>query len=114
MQSEVFPTEVIFSTHFKKDVKRLHKKFKRIKSDITPLIDRITQGERPGDRIQNTPFIVLKVRVLNSDLNKGRRSGYRVIYNVQEPNLVTLVTIYAKSEQTDITPQQITKLIAGK
>jgi hypothetical protein len=42
----------------------------------------------PGDQISGTGFTVFKVRVKNSDIRKGKRAGYRVIYQVIEPTSV--------------------------
>jgi mRNA-degrading endonuclease RelE of RelBE toxin-antitoxin system len=51
------------------------------------------------------------VRVKNSDIRKGKRAGYRVIYQVIEPTSVLLLLIYAKSERTDVTTAEIQAVI---
>jgi mRNA-degrading endonuclease RelE of RelBE toxin-antitoxin system len=50
---------------------------------------------------------VLKVRAKNSDIPIGKSGGYRVIYQVVSPELVVLLLIYAKSEQTDVSLKDI-------
>lgn len=111
MQSELFPTQVVFSPEFKKNLKRLSKKYRQIKSDVNPLIEQLQNRELPGNRIPGTKYIVYKERVKNSDLQKGKRSGYRVIYYLQSHDLVVLLTIYAKSDQPDIKAHQIEQII---
>ena len=113
MQSELFPIQILFLPEFKKNLKRLAKKYRHIKSDLSSLIDQLQNRGLPGDRIPGTRYIVYKVRVRNSDLQKGKRSGYRVIYCLQEHNVVLLLSIYAKSDQPDIKKHQIEQIIRG-
>jgi mRNA-degrading endonuclease RelE of RelBE toxin-antitoxin system len=51
------------------------------------------------------------VRVQNSDIRKGKRSGYRLIYNLRTPTQIILVTIYSKLEQADISAEQIRRIL---
>ena len=51
------------------------------------------------------------MRVKNSDISKGKRSGYRLIYYLKIKNEIILVTIYSKSEQGDISIKQLQKII---
>ena len=111
MQSEMFPTQVVFAPEFKKNLKRLSKKYRHIKSDISPLIEQLQNRELPGVRIPGTQYAVYKHRVKNSDLQKGKRSGYRVVYFLQKHDVVMLLTIYAKSDQPDIKAHQIEQII---
>ncbi|MFM6038876.1 MAG: type II toxin-antitoxin system RelE/ParE family toxin [Sphaerospermopsis kisseleviana] len=56
--------------------------------------------------------MVFKVRVKNSNIQKGKSAGYRIIYQVESPTNVLLLTIYSKSDQEDITPQEIKNILA--
>ncbi|MFM5980969.1 MAG: type II toxin-antitoxin system RelE/ParE family toxin [Sphaerospermopsis kisseleviana] len=56
--------------------------------------------------------MVFKVRVKNSNIQKGKSGGYRIIYQVESPTNVLLLTIYSKSDQEDITPQEIKNILA--
>jgi mRNA-degrading endonuclease RelE of RelBE toxin-antitoxin system len=83
---------------------RLKKKYPHILDDLLPLLEQLSAGETPGDRLQEiTPYIVYKVRVKNSDARKGRRGGYRVVYYLKTKDHVLLVTIYTKTD-TDVLP----------
>jgi mRNA-degrading endonuclease RelE of RelBE toxin-antitoxin system len=53
----------------------------------------------------------MKVRVRNSDISKGKSSGYRLIYHVPGPTLVILVTLYSKLDQADISADQIRRIL---
>jgi mRNA-degrading endonuclease RelE of RelBE toxin-antitoxin system len=66
-----------------------------------------------GDRIAGIgeSYAVLKARVRNSNIQKGKSSGYRLIYLVESPESVLLLTIYSKSDREDITADQISKIL---
>ncbi|MBP8056849.1 MAG: type II toxin-antitoxin system RelE/ParE family toxin [Chloroflexi bacterium] len=110
-QHELFPTQIFFAPEFERNLKQLAKKYRHIKSDLSALIEQLQNRELPGDRVPGTNYHVYKVRVKNSDLDKGKRSGYRVIYYSKEHNIIYLLTIYAKSDQPDISKQQIEHII---
>lgn len=52
-----------------------------------------------------------KMRVRNSDIQKGKRSGYRLIYYLKTHTNIILVTIYSKLDQADISPEQIRRVL---
>jgi mRNA-degrading endonuclease RelE of RelBE toxin-antitoxin system len=56
-------------------------------------------------------FAVFKLRVKNTDIQKGKSGGYRLIYYVQTATGIVLVTIYAKSEQANMTATELQTLI---
>jgi hypothetical protein len=41
-----------YSDAFKGQLKRRSRRYRRIRSDLQPLLDRLSTGETPGDRIQ--------------------------------------------------------------
>lgn len=65
----------------------------------------------PGDKIPHTGHTVFMVRLRNSDIQKGKRSGYRVIYYVQTSTSIILITVYSKLEQGDISADEIRRII---
>ena len=105
------PVNVELSERFQKVVKRLLKKYKNIQHDVQSLIDQLENGATPGDRLQQVHHLVYKVRVKNSDVAKGKSGGYRVIYYVKTSDWVILITIYSKTEQVDICPDEIQQFI---
>ena len=90
--------EVDATVKFQKKIKILEKKYRNIKDDILPIIDLLTAGELPGDRIADLNLEIYKVRVKNSNNHKGKSGGYRLIYYVKTIDRVILVTIYTKSD----------------
>lgn len=111
MQNEMFPITVLYSEEFKKRLKHLYKKYRGIKDDVKPVIDQLQSGHFIGDRIPDVKHHVYKMRVKNSDSDKGKRSGYRLIYYVRDHSTVILLAIYSKSEQPDISAAQIKQII---
>lgn len=113
MPSDAEQTEVaiVFTPEFKRNLRQLARKYRHIKSDVQPLLDELAQGYTPGVRIPGVQYTVFKVRIRNSDSRKGRSGGYRIIYQQMHKRLIVLVTIYSKTEQTDITPNEIRQII---
>ncbi len=111
MSSETPSIQILLTQRFKQDLKKLAKRFRSIRKDIAPLIDRIQQGETPGDRISGSKYSVFKIRLRNSNISKGKSAGYRAIYYLKTQDTVVLVTIYSKSDQSDISNNLIETII---
>lgn len=105
------PIKISYTPEFKRNLRVLAKKYRHIRSDVEPIIEQITAGDVVGDQIPGTGYTMYKVRIRNSDLQKGKRSGYRMIYYLKTQTDVVLITIYSKSEQADISAQQIRRIV---
>ena len=94
---------------FTKNLKKLKKKYSRIKTDLSPLIKNLEQGIFEGDKLQGFDGDnVYKVRVASSDQKKGKRGGFRVIYYVvTDDSHILLLFIYAKVLQSNPSTEQI-------
>jgi len=112
MQNEPARVSIAIARPFRRHLRALSKKYQHIRSDLQPILEAIQSGECPGDRIPGTDYVVFKVRVRNRDIEKGKRSGYRLIYQVKTPTSVLLLTIYSKLDQGDISPNQIRKIVS--
>lgn len=112
MPSEPRQVQVEFTPEFKRNLRALAKKYRHIRSDLEPVIQQLGAGDFVGDQIPGTPYTVFKVRVRNSDIQKGKGSGYRIIYGVNTPSRVVLVTLYSKLDQADIAAGQIRRIIS--
>jgi mRNA-degrading endonuclease RelE of RelBE toxin-antitoxin system len=112
MTDEKISPDVEFTPEFKRNLRSLAKKYRHIRSDIQPVINQIREGDFIGDQIPKTgDYIVFKVRVRNRDIHKGKSAGYRLIYFVRTEVRVILITIYSKTEQSDISPEQIRRIL---
>lgn len=97
---------------FKRALKGLARRYPAVLDEIERLITRLEADERPGDKIPNVGYDVYKVRLKNPSAGRGKRGGFRVVYYVQMADRVILLTIYAKSQQEDISVEQIRRVIA--
>lgn len=111
MQNDFPTTQVNFTDKFKRNLRILAKKYRNIRQDIQPVITRLESGELPGDIVSGVGYTIFKLRVKNSNIQKGKSGGYRVIYYVKTKTQVILITIYSKSEQEDIAASEIRDII---
>ncbi len=105
------PIDVRFTPGFKRNLRRLTRKYRHIKSDLEPLIQEIEAGRLPGHQIPRVENEIYKARVANSDLQRGKSGGYRIIYLVETPTRRILVTVYSKTQQADVTVGDLRRLI---
>ncbi|MEH2321560.1 type II toxin-antitoxin system RelE/ParE family toxin [Nostoc sp.] len=90
----------------------LVKKYRNISNYIQPIIEQLQSGKLPGDKIPGVGYTIFKLWVKNSDVQKGKSGGYRVIYYVKTDTSIILVTIYSKSEKEDISAEEIQQILA--
>ena len=100
-----------YSAAFLKQLKRLTKKYRRIRDDLEPVLNQLRAGETPGDQIQGTGYAAYKVRIANRDAQSGKSGGYRVIYYVQTADQRLLLALYSKTEQSDIATDEIARIL---
>jgi len=105
-------TEVRFTLPFIRRLKGLTKRYRKIQNDIQPIIEELQLGNFIGDQIVGINFTIFKIRAKNSDIPTGKSGGYRVIYQIVSPELVLLLLIYAKSDQADVSLDEIQDAIA--
>jgi len=101
------PVQIDIAARFKKDVRELRKHYRHIQQDVNAFIDTLT----PGDQVQGVGYTAYKARVKNSDSRRGKSGGYRIIYYIRTVDRLILLTIYTKTKQTDISPEEIRKII---
>jgi mRNA-degrading endonuclease RelE of RelBE toxin-antitoxin system len=105
------PVQLEFTTRFQRDVRTLAKRYRAIRSDIQVLFNQLQAGEVPGDQVPGMDYTVFKVRVKNSAIQKGKSAGYRVLYYLKTNDRVVLVTMYSKSDRTDIPPEEVRDIL---
>lgn len=114
MTNNFHQISVRFTNEFENELYRLSKKSRNIRADVEPIIAEIQKGNFVGDRLSGfgVNYFVYKVRVKNSNIQKGKSAGYRLIYLVESETNVVLLTIYSKSEREDITTNEINAILA--
>ncbi len=105
------PVQVTFTPEFKRNLRKLAKKYRHIQSDLQPILDQLASGSKPGDQVPGVRYEVFKVRAQNSDAARGKSGGYRLVYHARSAAEVVLVTVYSKTEQADIAPEEIRQII---
>ena len=103
--------DIEYTPELKRVLRKLAKKYRHIRSDLQSVIMLLQKGELVGDRVSGSGNTVFKARVRNSDIQKGKRSGYRLIYWQKTKRHITLVTVYSKLDQGDISTKEIKRVI---
>ncbi len=87
--------QIDLTPEYKRNLQELSKKYRNIRLDTQPIIEQLQGGNFIGDRIYGLGenYIVIKVRVKNSNIQKGKSAGYRLIYQFESSTSVLLLTI---------------------
>lgn len=94
---------------YKKALKKLSKTYKSINLDIQKILNSIESKEDLGVELQSNVF---KVRVANSDKNRGKSAGYRLIsYLAVIDNELHLLYVYDKSKLVNLTEKEVDELV---
>ena len=72
--------EIQLTSEFQRKLKALAKKYRKIQTDLQPILEQLQIGAFLGNQIPDIGFVVIKVRLKNSDSQKGKSGGYRLIY----------------------------------
>src|SRR5882672_1336695 len=100
---------VLATDPFERKLKRLYKKYKTIKKDLSEIIDRLSENPNLGTSIGRNCY---KIRVAITSKGKGKSGGARLITYVRiVRNTVYLMDIYDKSEQANISDKELQMLI---
>jgi len=101
--------QIVEKTLYKKSYKKLSKQYKNIQNDIDSFFNSIHSKDDLGVELKSNIF---KVRIKNSDKNRGKSAGYRLIsYLALVENELQLLYIYDKSKIENLTENEIDKLI---
>lgn len=101
--------ETIDADSFKKAIKELSKKFRRIDADVDEFLDGLKTIGDLGVSLGNGFY---KARIANSDKNRGKSGGYRLIALLKVVDAkIYLVYIYDKSDLQNITEEELDRLV---
>ncbi len=100
---------VVEQALYKRALKKLSKTYRNIDLDIQDFLTSIKTKEDLGIELKSNVF---KVRVANSDKNKGKSAGYRLIsYLAVVENELHLLYIYDKSKLVNVTEKEVDSLV---
>ncbi|MCG8320024.1 MAG: type II toxin-antitoxin system RelE/ParE family toxin [Cytophagales bacterium] len=92
--------EVIAIPNFKREIKKLAKKFPSLKNDFAQLLESLQEEPTQGTSLGNNCY---KIRMAITSKGKGKSGGSRVITHLKVSHTsVYLLSIYDKSEQENI------------
>ena len=94
---------------FKKELKQLSKKYKKLKVDYKNLLDSLEENPTFGTPLGNNCY---KIRIPNSSIPTGKSGGFRVIALVKiVNNKIILLTIYSKTDKDSITIEELNLIL---
>jgi len=100
---------VELSTNFRREAKRLSKKYPSLKSELEKLFDELEENPTLGVHLGNN---IYKIRLAIASKNAGKLGGARVLSFVKvTETTVLLFAIYSKGEVDNLTDKQIKELI---
>jgi mRNA-degrading endonuclease RelE of RelBE toxin-antitoxin system len=97
------------SANFKKEAKRLTKKYPSLKTELAELFTELEENPTTGTPLGND---IYKIRLAITSKNKGKSGGARVLSFVKvTQTTVLLFSIYSKGEVDNLTDKEIKELI---
>ena len=94
---------------FVKDVKRLHKKYKKLSNDLKQLNSLLQQNPNAGIALGSNLF---KIRLANSSIPTGKSSGFRVVYYYFDGHQqLYLATLFSKRDLENISDEKLLDII---
>jgi mRNA-degrading endonuclease RelE of RelBE toxin-antitoxin system len=104
--------DVRLTETFQKSIKALKKKYPHVKDDLLGQIKAFEEDPSSGDPIPGWKKEVWKIRVASTDVKKGKRGGYRIIYFWKAGEMkIYLLVAYFKGERAKITKKEIETLL---
>ncbi len=96
---------------FDKDVKKLKKRFPKIKEDLILLIEELSKNPNIGTHLENSIF---KIRLQNSSIPTGKSGGFRIVTYYVENEILYLVTMYSKNDTDTIITNKLKEIIKSE
>ena len=107
MSYSFFPTP-----KFKKQVKDLQKLYRSIGDDLNTYLNAFEEDTLPGEAIPEFSNRIFKDRIRNTDIQKGKSGGYRIVYYVDHADKeIYFLCIYSKNQQENILSKEIRLLL---
>ncbi|MEQ8385189.1 MAG: hypothetical protein RH949_22785 [Coleofasciculus sp. A1-SPW-01] len=80
MSNETPLVKIDLTPEYKRNLRKLSKKYRQIRSDVQPIIEQLQGGNFIGDRIpgMGEEYVILKLKIKNSNIQKGKSAGYRL------------------------------------
>ena len=100
---------IIAVPKFKKELKKLAKKYPSLKSDFSALLESLKSEPKQGTALGKNCF---KIRLAIKSKGKGKSGGARVITNiVVSADTVFLLSIYDIADKANLTDKELKELL---
>ncbi|KAB1065637.1 type II toxin-antitoxin system RelE/ParE family toxin [Salibacter halophilus] len=100
---------VIAVPKFKKELKKLAKKYPSLKAEFASLIRSLEIEPKQGKELGKNCY---KIRLAIKSKGKGKSGGARVITNIAiSNNIVYLLSIYDKADKENLTNKELIELL---
>ena len=107
------PYDVFLPEFFKKIIKELKKKYPHVGEDLKTALRVLVNNPELGRTLRGFGD-VKKLRVQNSDVERGKSGGYRLTYLVGATcQKIIPLLMYSKSQKRDISRRELKTLLAG-
>lgn len=94
---------------FRKELKRLAKKYNSLKTDLATLFESLEENPVQGTSLGRNCY---KIRLAISSKGKGKSGGARLITNIViEEETVYLLSIYDKSDKENLSDKELNELL---
>lgn len=94
---------------FRKELKKLAKKYPSLKEEFARLIQQLEENPEQGISLGDNCY---KIRLAISSKGRGKSGGARVVTHIViSENTVYLLSIYDKSEKANITDAELKELL---
>lgn len=109
--------EIVVSENFRKEAKKYLKKFHSLKDELADFEKSLQNDPKQGTKLTEVTY---KVRLASKSKGKGKSGGFRIITylletiageNGEVQIVVTLLSIYDKSETSTLSENDISALI---
>ena len=101
--------KIELSANFKKEAKRLIKKYPSLKTELVQLFTELEENPTTGTPLGND---IYKIRIAIASKNKGKSGGARIMSFVKViDTTVLLFSIYNKGEKDSISDREINELL---
>jgi mRNA-degrading endonuclease RelE of RelBE toxin-antitoxin system len=95
---------------FLASLNELTKRYPRAPANVNPALEALKQRPEAGSAIPGWHRTVWKLRINSTDIQRGKRFGFRLIYYLEGRTIYPLL-IYAKTNKSDVSDQAIMRAL---
>ena len=100
---------IVVLPEFASQLKKLAKKYKKIKTDLQDLTKELKENPEAGIALHHSCY---KIRVANSSIPTGKSGGFRVIYYFLDTHQnIYLMSIYSKTQKDTISESELVEIL---